>query len=628
MAIIYGDRQLTYRALNGRANQLAHYLRECGVGPEVPVAIYMERSVEMIVGLFAVLKSGGAYVPLDPNYPIERLAFMLQDTHAPVLLTQQRLVEDRRASDPRFSIPFLSEHERLNSQSIVICVDSDWKNLIHNNTENPQNGAAADNLAYVIYTSGSTGNPKGVMVTHGSLLNAYLAWEEIYQLRHATTTHLQMASFSFDVFSGDCMRALCSGKKLVLCPTEFLLDAPALYRLMLREGVDCAEFIPAVMRNLCQYLEENKRSLEFMHILVVGSETWYVEEFQKIHSLCGPNTQVINSYGLTEATIDSSYFRGRLQGSFPDRSVPIGRPFPNTHLYVLDGYLQPVPVGVPGELHIGGAGLARGYLNRPDLTAKNFIPNPFSENPGEYLYKTGDLVRYLPDGNIELIGRLDNQVKIRGFRIELGEIEAVLGTHPAVREALVTTWEVSPGDKRLAAYVVPKQRSSATPSELLSFLGDKLPYYMVPSSFIFLERLPLTANGKVDRGALPGPEGNGSELEETFVLPRTPIEETLTGIWAELLRLKRVSIDDNFFRLGGHSLLATQLTSRLRDAFHIDLPVRALFENPTVATLATQIANICSSEGGPTRLEQILADLESVSDEEAQTLLANEIQDD
>lgn len=446
VAVVFAQQQLTYQQLNCRANQVAHYLRQLGVKPEVRVGICVDRSIEMVVGILGILKAGGAYVPLDPAYPQERLAFMLEDAQIPVLLTQQRLVE---------MLP------RTAAQ--IVYLDADWEAIAQHSQNNPVSGAKADNLIYTIYTSGSTGKSKGVMIEHRNLVNAYLAWEDAYQLRSAVRCHLQMASFSFDVFSGDFVRALCSGGKLVICPRELLLAPQDLYSLMLQHQVDCAEFVPVVLRNLIQYLEESQQRLDFMRVLVCGSDRWTVGEYQQVRRLCAPQTRLINSYGLTEATVDSSYFEHTVVDLTSDRFalpqggnrlVPIGRPFANTQLYILDAQLQPVPIGVAGELYIGGAGLARGYHNRPDLTAERFIPHPFSTELGNRIYKTGDLVRYLPDGNIEFLGRADHQVKIRGFRVELPEIETALSLHPAVEEAVVLCREDRPGDRRLVAYVV------------------------------------------------------------------------------------------------------------------------------------------------------------------------------
>ena len=529
VAVVAGGERLTYAELNARAGEIARRLDASGAGVLVPVE--MERSGELIATILGVLKSGRAYLPIDPNYPEERRAFMRRD-----------------------SAGFT--------------------------------GAFGD-LAYVIYTSGSTGQSKGVMVSRRSWLNAYRAWEDSYRLAE-TTAHLQMASFSFDVFAGDFVRALCSGKTLVICPREYLLDPPRLYALMRCEGVDCAEFVPAVLRALAEYLLETGQTLGFMRLLICGSDSWYAGEYEKFRRLCGPATRLINSFGLTEATIDSSFFEaGELPGS-PDLPVPIGRPFANTRLYILDSRLRPAPAGVPGELVVGGEGVARGYLNRPELNAERFIPDPFSGKPGARLYRTGDLARFLPDGNIELIGRADYQLKIRGFRVEPGEIEAVLGRHPEVRQAVVLARTHQSGEQRLVAYLVAGE-ARPSPGELRRFLLDRLPEYMVPSAFVFLGELPLTPNGKIDRQALPAPEWSRRDSGREYIAPRSPVEGVLASLWSEVLGVAQVGVCDNFFELGGHSLMAAQVIARIREAFQIDLPLRNIFESPTVAELAERV---------------------------------------
>ncbi|MBW4611891.1 MAG: amino acid adenylation domain-containing protein [Desmonostoc vinosum HA7617-LM4] len=596
VAVVFAKQRLTYQQLNSKANQLAHYLRSRGVGKEVLVGICLERTLDLIVGLMAILKAGGAYLPLDPAYPQERLAYMLADAQVSVLLTQERLLAD------------LPNH---NAQ--VICIDSNWELIASQTQENLVCDVTANNLAYIIYTSGSTGQSKGVMVEHRHLVNAYLAWEQAYQLRDRATCHLQMASFCFDVFVGDLVRALCSGGKLVLCPRELLLEPQALYQLMLQEKVDCAEFVPGVLRNLMQYLEESQQRLDFMQLLVCGSDSWYVQEYQKLHRLCGSNTRLINSFGLTEATIDSSYFESETADLHVEQLVPIGRPFANTQIYILDRYLQPVPIGAIAEIYIGGAGLARGYLNRPDLTALKFIPNLFSAQPGACLYKTGDLGRYLHDGNIELLGRTDYQVKLRGFRIELGEIEAMLGQHPKVRESVVIVREDTPNHQYLVAYIVPNDRTqnNLTSTELCCFLQQRLPNYMMPSAFLLLNSLPLTPNGKIDRRALPKPEANLLASEATFVAPASEIEKTLAKIWTEVLSIEIVNIHSNFFELGGHSLLTTRLILKIREAFQVELPLRILFESPTISTLAATLDKTLQPELSTTHTRETIADIQA-----------------
>jgi amino acid adenylation domain-containing protein/non-ribosomal peptide synthase protein (TIGR01720 family) len=573
IALIYNNQQLTYAELNDRANHLAQELRSIRVQPETLVGICLETSLEMMVSILAVLKAGGAYLPLDPAYPPDRLAFMLTDAQVSVLLTQAHLLRT------------LPEHTAK-----VLCLDDD-RSFSSLSPLSPVSSTPA-HLAYVIYTSGSTDRPKGVMVTHHNLVSAYSAWEQDYELR-STATHLQMASFSFDVFTGNWVRALCSGAKLVLCPRDLLLMPDQLYQFMRQEQVDCAEFVPAVLRNLLKYLEETEQRLDFMRLLAVGSDSWYVQEHQALQQLCGEQTRLINSYGVTEATIDSIYFESTETALAVDKLVPIGRPFPNSQVYVLDPDLQPVAIGVPGELYLGGAGVARGYLNRPELTKERFIANPFADAyvSSSRLYKTGDLVRFLPDGNLEFLGRTDNQVKLRGFRIELGEIEATLTRHPEVEAAIVLVREDEPGQKRLVAYVVPVQSATSAIGALRGYLKEKLPSHMVPSAFMILESLPLTPNGKIDRRSLPAPETDRADLDTSYVSPRNSIEAALVAIWAEVLGVEQVGIDDNFFELGGDSILSIQVVAKANQQ-RLRITPKQVFQHQTIAELAAVVEKV------------------------------------
>jgi amino acid adenylation domain-containing protein/thioester reductase-like protein len=571
-AVVCGDHSLSYRELDRRANRLAHRLQDLGVRPEVLVGLYLERSLDLLVGMLGVLKAGGAYVPLDPAYPGQRLTAIVEDAEPRVLLTQRALVND---------LPGNAAH--------IICLDAEEWEL--GSEANPGRAANANNLAYVLYTSGTTGKPKGVMITHGGLSNAYPAWEDAYRLRSETTVHLQMASCAFDVFTEDWIRALCSGGKLVLCPREVLLDPARLYELMRREKVDCAEFVPSALRTLVQYLEESGQSLDFMRLLIAGADVWYAGEYRRFRRLCGRQTRLINSYGVTEATIDSAYFESTDLDLAQDRPVPIGRPFANTHIHILDRNLQPVPAGVPGELHVGGSGVGRGYFKDPELTAKKFIADPFSSRPGARLFRTGDLARCLSDGRIELLGRMDHQLKVRGFRIEPGEIESVLCQHPGVRQAVVMAHGDTPESKRLVAYLTGNDPAPDA-QELRAFLKEKLPEYMVPSSFVMLEAFPLSPNGKLDRKALPAPERPRAELSPSFEPPKSDLEKTLAGIWAEVLQVDQVGIRDNFFDLGGHSLALVRVMARVRDTLKVDVQLRHLFEKPTLAELAGLIEGL------------------------------------
>jgi amino acid adenylation domain-containing protein len=572
VAIVSDSVKMTYRELNQRANQLASHFRSLGVGPESVVAVCMERSPELIAALLGIWKAGGAYVPLDPSHPLERLAYMIEQVRAPLLVTADGLRPDLLSCIPNtLRIDFDSGIFR-GSRNGDLSIDQ-----------------APDSLAYVIFTSGSTGNPKGVMVSQASLFNTYLGWEKSYRLFSDASSHLQMANFSFDVFVGDLTRALCSGGKLVICPQELLLAPEKLCGLMQAEKVDFAEFVPAVMRILVAHLEETGQRVEFLRNFVVGSDSWYVAEYRSLRQYSGAQARVINSYGVTEAAIDSTFFDESIPDlSFPDQIVPIGRPFPGTHILLLDENLQLVPMGVAGELCIGGAGLARGYLNRRDLTAEKFVPHPFSAIPGARLYRTGDLARYLPDGAIEMVGRTDHLVKLRGFRIELGEIEAVLAQHHSVNNAVVVARAISGNDKELVAYCVCNDPLLTVPV-LRDFLLSKLPAYMVPSSFVFLDALPLLSNGKIDRQALPAPDRSRSQREAAYVPPRDNLESNLCEIWADLLQISPVGINDNFFALGGHSLLALRLIATVEKRFHRTLPLGMLFQKGTIKEVAASL---------------------------------------
>jgi amino acid adenylation domain-containing protein len=583
VAVVADGASITYSALNKRANQIARFLIARGVGPEVRVGLVLERSIDAVAAILAVMKAGGAYLPIDPNYPSDRQAYLLRDAGVRVIVTERRLA-DRRAdlfngggSSPTFV--YLDEHaDAIDGQppsNLDVAVDP-------------------ANLAYLIYTSGSTGRPKGTMIAHEGLANAFFAWEEAYGLRQVSA-HLQMASISFDVFSGDLVRALCSGGRLVLVPHEQLFNPAELYRLMRDQRVDCAEFVPAVIRELTGYVRQTCQSLDFMRLLIVGSDSWYSSEYAALQSLCGDRTRVVNSYGVSEATIDSSLFETPAIGGGGDAVMPIGRSFANTELFVLDRNLQLAPIGVPGELCIGGPGLARGYHERPDLTAARFVPHPFSTAPGQRLYRTGDRARLLPDGNLELLGRTDQQVKLRGFRIEVGEIESVIAEHRSVAQAAVVLREDTPGDRRLVAYVAPAPEGTLSVPELRQYLRGRVPEYMVPAAIVEMAALPLTPNGKVDRRALPVPDRE-RQVDTIHVAPSNALEHAIAEIWRDLLRLNTVGVHDNFFDLGGHSLLVVQLHGRLRQRLNLDLTVVDLFTFPTIHALASKFTAAADEE--------------------------------
>jgi amino acid adenylation domain-containing protein/thioester reductase-like protein len=559
--------QLTYGQLNRRANQLARHLRSLGITSETRVGICLDRNADLLVAVWAVLKAGAAYVPLDPAQGSERLAYMLAAAGVAIVITAEGLLDPAAVACPMLD---------LAAEAAAIAAEDDANlNLPVDDRQ----------LAYAIFTSGSTGRPKGVMVAHRSLVNAYCAWQEAYGLA-GLRRHLQMASFSFDVFSGDLVRAHASGAALVLCPRESLLAPDELLELTGRYEIDCAEFVPAVVRSLVEHLQSNNQQLDSLRLAIVGSDSWYAREYDELARLLPDGSRLVNSYGVAEVTIDSTWYESDTAGASGDAMVPIGRPFANSRAYVLDGYLNPVPVGAAGELYLGGPGLARGYVGRPDLTAERFVPDPFGREPGCRLYRTGDRARYMPDGTLELLGRIDHQIKIRGFRIEPGEVEAALGEHPAVRQAVVVAHRHASDEMRLVAYVARAEGAELTTAELRAFLEAKLPPYMVPAAMLVLDELPLSPSGKVDRRALPDPAGLKSQAGAEYVAPQTATEIELARLFGEVLDVERVGTRDNFFALGGHSLLAARLVARVRRDMGIQLPLRALFEHPTVAGLA------------------------------------------
>jgi surfactin family lipopeptide synthetase A len=567
VAVSYEENHLTYRQLNERANQLARYLQRLGVGPDTLVGICVHRSLEMVVGLLGILKAGGAYVPLDPEYPRDRLAFMLEDAAVRVLLTQSRLA----ASLPP-------------DQSRTVRLDVDWPLIAMESVSNVKCSVRAEHLAYMIYTSGSTGRPKGAMNTHVAIVNRLLWMQDAYRLNPADRV-LQKTPFSFDVSVWEFFWPLLSGAKLVMALPGMHRDVEYLANLIRKEKITTIHFVPSM---LSVFLDERglAASCASLKRVICSGEALPFELQQRFFSILP--AELHNLYGPTEAAVDVTYWACERDSQL--RTVPIGRPIANTQIYLLDRYLQPVPIGVPGELHIGGIGLARGYHNRLELTAEKFIPDPFRlATPGARLYKTGDLVRYLPNGAIEYLGRMDHQVKVRGFRIELGEIESVLTAFPGVREAVVVVRENVPGDKRLVAYLTSHLGENLKLSELRTMLQEKLPEYMVPSGFIALDRFPLTPNGKVDRKALPVPEKMDLRSEQGYVAPANPTEQALCRIWCDFLRLARVGTQDNFFDVGGYSLLAVRVLGHINKAFDVRLNVPTFFENPTIEQLARVI---------------------------------------
>jgi amino acid adenylation domain-containing protein len=565
VAITSNDRQLSYRELNARANRLAHYLRKRGVTSDTRVGICMHRSAELIISILGILKAGGAYVPLDPEYPESRLDFMLKDAQAPLLLSQTDLA------------PKLRNHD-----AEVICVNEIQEQLASENDDNPASIAAPENLAYVMYTSGSTGKPKGVAVTHRNVVR--LVKNTNYASFSADEVFLQASTISFDASTFEIWGSLLNGARLVLLPA----GTPSLKELAdaIKRNQVTTVWLTAGLFHLM--VENHLDDLGGLRQLLAGGDVLSVPHVQKVVSRW-PNCRLINGYGPTESTTFTCCYPiddlSKVNGS-----VPIGFPISNTTVYVLDRFMNPAPIGVPGELYIGGDGLARGYLDRPELTSERFVPDPFSEN-GHRLYRTGDLVRYRATGEIEFIGRIDNQVKVRGFRIELGEIEAALLTHPGVREAVVVARKDS-GDKHLAAYLVPRN-GDLSDAEVRDFIKQRLPDYMVPSVFVTLAALPLSPVGKVDRRALPAPHEFHREAKKGFVAAESEIELKLIRIWERVLDVRPIGTDENFFELGGHSLLAVRLFAEIERDFGKNLPLAMLFQTPTVR----QLANALRDEG-------------------------------
>jgi amino acid adenylation domain-containing protein len=593
VALSFGGAQLTYAELDRRANQMARYLRGMGVVAEDRVGVLLERSVEMVVALLGVLKAGAAYVPLDPQYPQTRLAFMLADAGIKLLLTQEELLQ------------VLPEHEAR-----AVCVDAD-RALVAEQSALPLGRlASADNLAYVIYTSGSTGRPKGVQVAHRQLVNFICSMQKRPGLKPEDRM-LALTTLSFDIAALELYLPLCTGAQVVLCGREAAMDGAELARLLRRREVTSMQATPTSWRMLIESGWEGGGGLKAL----CGGEALTPELAERLRGRCA---ELWNMYGPTETTVWSAV--GEVAGGAS--RVTLGRAVDNTELYVLDEWMRLAPVGVRGELYVGGEGLARGYLNRPALTAERFVPDPFGARPGARLYRTGDIARRLPGGEIEFFGRADDQVKVRGFRIELGEVEAVLSQHAGVRECVVVAQDVGDGQKRLVGYVVAEAGAEVGAAELRQHLAEKLPDYMLPSAFVMLDEFPLTPNGKLDRRRLPAPDNARPELARQYVEPSNLLEEELAKIWSGLLGVERVGVYDDFFELGGHSLLAMQLISRVRADYDLEIPLRDFFRAPTLKSLAEVIDAAFLASAGEGEDEEMLRQLESIEEEEARGMLA------
>jgi amino acid adenylation domain-containing protein len=625
IALICERRQVSYGELNRRANQLGRYLQGLGVGPEVVVGVCLDRSVEMIVAVLGILKAGGAYLPLDFEYPLERLSFMLEDAGVGVVLTQ-RGMEERL---PTFW-----------GQTVLL--DEEWDKFSKGSESNPGNWPESEvipgSLAYVIYTSGSSGAPKGVAVHQQALVARSVALRETYKLTSADRL-LQFVSPSFDAFGEEVFTTLSCGASLIIDKQAIYCSAQEYVDMVERLAITTLHSTAASWSQLVDELSLIRRNVSGpLRLYIAGGEAPSAETLKKWTVLAPHKSEFVNAYGPTEATITSAAYRVEVDSNpiHLQTRVPIGHPIANTQIYILDLDQEIAPIGVKGELYIGGAGVARGYLGRPEMSAEKFIPNPFSGEAGARLYRTGDVGRYQKDGKIETLGRIDEQVKIRGYRIEPGEIENVLRAQPGVQQAVVIAREDEPGQKRLIAYVVADSKAGdkkatkpdadnkvvkSVSIELRRAIERHLPSYMAPSAIVLLERLPLTPNGKLDRRALPAPEG-GAYAAKEYEAPVGEIEAKLAVVWADLLKLERVGRQDNFFELGGHSLLATRVVSRIHDAFQVEIPLSRFFEAPTIADLALAVVQHLTEQVQSQEVVDLLTKLEKLSDGEARSILA------
>jgi amino acid adenylation domain-containing protein len=600
-AILWEDESLSFAELERRAHQLANHLRSLGVGPEVRVGLCLERSPRMFIGILGILEAGGGYVPLDPNYPADRLAFMLEDSQAAVLVTESHLL-DRLGDSPA-----------AQAGPRILCLDRDAAEIERAGATAPSEQATPDNLAYVIYTSGSTGRPKGVEICHRHLVHSIAARGATYE--RPPRRYMLLSSFAFDSSVAGIFWTLCQGGALVLPLEGREREASELVKLIRRHGVTTTLALPSLYGLMLDAARAEPSALESLETVIVAGEACPPALVAR-HAEHMPGVRLFNEYGPTEACVWSSVAELKPR---PDGRVTIGVPIQNAWLGVFDTQARPVPVGVPGELYIGGAGVARGYLGRPDVTAERFVSDP--ARPDRRLYRSGDRVRWLPDGNLEFLGRIDNQVKVRGYRIELEEIESAIGRHPAVAEASVVAREDVPGEARLVAYVVPAGGAELSTSELGQLLRRELPEYMIPSVFVTLDTLPRTPNGKVDRKRLPAPDHARPVLDTDYAQPSTPLEEALVDIWAEVLGIERVGVNDNFFELGGHSILAVRLVARMSEALQMEISLRSLFDAPTPASL---LAALAADPAASKHLEQVgvlFGQLAALSDEEVETAL-------
>ena len=581
-ALSYRGQILTFEECNRRANQMADYLRGLGVGPEVTVGVCIERSIDMVTTLLGILKAGGAYVPLDPSYPQSRLAFILENSGAQYLVTRTTLLENLPAQNLK-----------------VACLEQIQNELERASQENPPHRTTGGNLACVLYTSGSSGIPKGVSSPHSTVINRFTWMWQTYPFESGEV-FVQKTALNFVDSIWDIFCPLLQGVPVVILPDETLKDGAQVVKTLSEEKVSRIVLVPSLLRSLMDTGPDLAEKLPFLRYCITSGEAISLELYQRFRSAL-PRAILINLYGTSEVA-DATWYDSAWERPF--LRVPIGRPISNARIYILDEQLQPAPIGVPGELFVAGEGVVRGYLNRPDLTAEKFLPDPYGGIPGARMYRTGDLACWMSDGNLDYLGRIDFQVKIRGLRVELSEIEASLRQHPSVLAVVAMAREAGSDEKYLAAYVVARTGQKPSVSELRVFLGKRLPNYMIPAKFVFLESMPLTPNGKVNRLALPSPDENRPEIEQDFVAPGSLTEEALAEIWRDLLHLKRVGVQDNFFELGGDSLTAMRLASRIQERMQLEIPLRIFFESPIIADLALVIDDM------------LLQELENLSEEE------------
>jgi amino acid adenylation domain-containing protein len=579
IALVCEGQQLSYGELNRRANQFAHYLRERGVRPDTMVAMCLHRSAYLVVAMMGILKSGGAYVPLDPAYPEGRLELMMEDSGAPLLVTEKFFFSKMKASTES-----------------IICIDELTDELTKRSTANPELVTDHENLAYVIYTSGSTGKPKGVMISHAALAN-YINWAARAYMGDGQESFGLHSSPAVDLTVTSIFVPLVSGNRIVIYQNDDVAD---LIRKILRDNrVQLLKLTPTHLTLLAEALTGLDTRASKLRKIIVGGEDLKTSLAASINTAFGGRVQIFNEYGPTEGTVGCTIHQYDPEADLA-HSVPIGTAIDNTAVFLLNQYGKPVPQGAAGELYLGGTGVGRGYLNRPELTAERFVPDPFSGESGGRLYRTGDLVRYLANGEIDFLGRVDRQVKIRGFRIELGEIEAVLGRFPGIRQAVVNVREDTPGDKRLVAYVVREEDSPPELDQLQSFAKEKLPAYMVPARLVLMKALPLTSGGKVDYKALPSPDSQAQPTNADFVAPRSELEKQIAAIWQKVLRLEKVGVHDNFFDLGGHSILMVQVFDELREVVRREMAMVELFEHPTINSLARHLTREQGALSGAT----------------------------